>query len=136
MDRSESQEFLAQTPLELFVGGRWLGSSDAKTFQRFDPGTGEVLAEVYQATPEDLGRAVDSAGDAFRQRGWSQLAPSERAVYLQGLADLVEARQSVIAEIESLDVGKPLAQAQWDVQNFCQTSLFCPFLYPASCASS
>jgi len=120
-ENRESQEFLNQSPLKFFVGGRWLSPSGAKTFQSFDPGTGEVLAEVYQASPEDVSGAVDAAADAFRKSGWSQLTPNERAVYLHRLADLVDARRPVIAEIESLDVGKPLAQAQWDAQNFCQT---------------
>jgi acyl-CoA reductase-like NAD-dependent aldehyde dehydrogenase len=115
------QDFLGKTPHEFFIGGKWLASSDGKTFTTYDPGAGERLAEVYEASAEDVRKAVGAAEEAFRKEGWSRLAPNERAVYLQELADLVEARQSVIAEIESLDVGKPLAQAQWDVQNFCQT---------------
>jgi acyl-CoA reductase-like NAD-dependent aldehyde dehydrogenase len=121
IEQKEVQDFLGKTPLEFFVGGKWVASSDERTFRTFDPGTGEMLAEVYEATPKDVATAVSAAADAFREQGWSRLAPNERAVYLQDLADLVEARQSVFAEIESLDVGKPLAQAQWDVQNFCQT---------------
>jgi acyl-CoA reductase-like NAD-dependent aldehyde dehydrogenase len=121
IEQKEVQDFLGKAPLEFFVGGKWVASSDEKTFRTFDPGTGEMLAEVYEATPKDVATAVSAAADAFREQGWSRLAPNERAVYLQDLADLVEARQLVFAEIESLDVGKPLAQAQWDVQNFCQT---------------
>ena len=121
IEQKEVQDFLSKTPLEFVVRGNWVASSDARTFRTFDPGTGEVLAEVYEANAKDVAAAVGAASDAFRQLGWSRLTPNERAVYLHDLADLVEARESVIAEIESLDVGKPLAQAQWDVQNFCQT---------------
>jgi len=121
MNHTETQRFLAQSPLEFFIGGRWLAASNAATFKTFDPGTGEALAEVYEASPPDVGKAVEAAAEAFRQERWARLDPSERAIYLQRLADVVEAHQSVVAEVESLDVGKPLAQAEWDVQNFCQT---------------
>jgi acyl-CoA reductase-like NAD-dependent aldehyde dehydrogenase len=80
-----------------------------------------MLAEVYEAAPQDVNKAVEVAAEAFRRPGWADLAPNERAVYLQRLADHVEAHRAILAEIESLDVGKPLAQTDRDVQNFCQT---------------
>lgn len=115
------REFLSQPELRFSVGGKWLASSDSKTFPTHDPGTGELLAEVYEASPEDVGRAVEAAAEAFRKGSWATMAASERAVLLHRLADLVEKHKPEFSEIESLDVGKPLAQAQWDIQNFCQT---------------
>src|SRR5258706_15834048 len=94
---TEIHQFLSQSPVKLFIGGKGLQASDSRTFKTFDPGTGELLAEVYEATPEDVATAVEAATDAFRQLGWSQLQPNERAVYLHRLADLVEARKSIIA---------------------------------------
>jgi acyl-CoA reductase-like NAD-dependent aldehyde dehydrogenase len=120
IESPEINEFLGQSPLKFFVGGEWIASSAAKSFRTVDPGTGELLAQIYEATAQDVSSAVDAASQAFN-RGWGELLPNERSVYLHRLADEVENHQSIIAEIESLDVGKPLAQAQWDVQNFCQT---------------
>ena len=114
-------QFLAQLPVKFFVGGAWLSSSDSRTFRTYDPGKGEVLAEIYEATPQDVDKAVEAAAAAFRRPGWANLAPNDRAGYLHRLADLVEAHRAILAELESLDVGKPLAQADWDVNNFCQT---------------
>jgi aldehyde dehydrogenase (NAD+) len=117
-----TRAFLEESPLKLFSDGSWVAASKSNTFKTYDPGTGQVLAEVYEADTTDVDRAVKCAKRAFeRKGGWAQLSPSERAVYLHQLADLVEADLSVLAEIESLDVGKPLSQAEWDVQNFCQT---------------
>jgi len=113
--------FLQKSSVRLFIDNAWVSSQDSKTFKTYDPGTGEVLAEVHEAGASDVDSAVQAAKRAFQANGWSKLSPSARAVYLHNLADLVEADQSVLAEIESLDVGKPLAQARWDVQNFCQT---------------
>jgi aldehyde dehydrogenase (NAD+) len=121
IQHKEVQEFLSKAPLSFSVGGKWVPSSNGKTFPTFDPGTGEILAEVYEATAQDVEKAVAAAAHAFTHSGWARLAPNERAVFLHRLADLVEGQRDVVAEIESLDVGKPLAQAQGDVQNFCQT---------------
>ena len=119
--KKEVQEFLDQSPLGCFIGGKWRAAASGKTFATVDPGSGEVLAKVYEADAREVDAAIGAASQAFRKEGWAQLPPGERAAYLHRLADLVEARATVIAEIESLDVGKPLAQAQGDVQNFSQT---------------
>src|ERR1700704_6521279 len=113
------REFLGGGPLGSFIGGEWRTFPSSNLFQTFDPGTGEVLAAVYEATPQDVADAVDAATHAFVTSGWADLAPNKRAAYLHRLADLVENRRSEIADLESLDVGKPLAQAEYDVQNFC-----------------
>ncbi len=116
-----ARTFVAQDRIKFFISGEWLSSSTAKPFPVFDPGTGQLLTHVYEASPQDVDSAVQAAARAFRSGPWAAMAPNERAVYLHRLADLVENRRSEVAEIESIDVGKPLAQAEWDVQNFCQT---------------
>lgn len=118
--REEVAAFLQQSPLKLFIAGKWTEPANASYVPVFDPGTGEKLAEISEASPTDVGRAVDSAADAFAG-DWSKFLPSERSYLLHSLADLVESRADTIAEIESLDVGKPLPQARADVQNFSQT---------------
>lgn len=117
----EVKVYLSQAPLKYFVGGEWVAPAGGQTFETVDPGTGKVLAAVYAAGKEDVAKAVEAAKRAFHEGKWSHLSPNERAVFLHRLAEAVESRQEVLAELESLDVGKPLAQASWDVQNFCQT---------------
>jgi aldehyde dehydrogenase (NAD+) len=77
IEHKEVRDLLSKTPLEFFVGGKWVASSDARTFRTFDPGTGEVLAEVYEANAKDVATAVGAASDAFRQQSWSRLTPGD-----------------------------------------------------------
>lgn len=117
----EVQRFLAAGPLGLFIGGEWRQAKQGRVFDTVDPGSGAVLAKVAEGDGADVADAVEAARRAFRESGWAQMPPNERGVLLHRLADLVEKHAATLAEIESLDVGKPLAQAQWDVANFSAT---------------
>lgn len=112
---------LGPSPLRFFIGGQWRQGARGDTFATRDPGTGELLANVCGATEDDVDAAVQAASRAFRDSGWASIGPRERAVYLHRLAGLVEDHSAILAEIESLDTGKPLPQAAWDVANFSQT---------------
>jgi aldehyde dehydrogenase (NAD+) len=121
MKTAPEQNTIGPRPLQFVVGGKRIPSSDGGTFSVYDPGTGECVTDVYEATVEDVDRAVDAAKHAFNEKPWATLPANERSVCLQRLADCVEAHASEIAELESIDVGKPLGQAAWDVQNFSDT---------------
>jgi acyl-CoA reductase-like NAD-dependent aldehyde dehydrogenase len=118
---STAENFIRRDCHKFFVAGQWLPSSGSKKFGVFDPGTGELLTNVYEASPDDVDLAVREAARAFKEGPWPNMRPDERAVYLHRLADLVESNQPIISEIECRDVGKPIAQAEWDVKNFSQT---------------
>lgn len=118
---SPVRTFLSGSPLGLFIGGHWVPSKRKQTFDTVDPGSGSVLAQVYNGEAEDVDAAVEAARKAFRHSGWASMAANERGVYLHRLADLVEQHKDTLAEIEALDVGKPLPQAQFDIANFSQT---------------
>lgn len=117
----EVQAFLAEETLGSFVGGKSVFSEDGTTFTTFDPGSGQKLAEVHDLQPNDVARAVDVANEAFRNQAWANLSPNERGALLHRLADEVERRKPIIAQIEALDAGKIESQAQGDVQNFVDT---------------
>ncbi len=117
----ETTSFLSQGPLKGFIGGKNVGSSNGETFITHDPGSGETIAEVSHFQPDDVNRAVESADKAFRETEWAKLPPNERGVILHRLADEVEERKSIIGQLESLDAGKILWQAEGDVQNFVDT---------------
>ena len=80
-----------------------------------DPATGEPLAEVEAAGPGEVHAAVTAARAATDDRRWAGLHPDARAVLLGEVATSIEAHAAELAELEVLDVGKPLAQAQADV---------------------
>jgi aldehyde dehydrogenase (NAD+) len=76
-----------------------------------DPGTGEHIARIALADEADVDAAVQSAEDAYRRGSWGGLPIPERAAHLRRLADLIEARQDILSQIESLDEGKPVSDA-------------------------
>jgi aldehyde dehydrogenase (NAD+) len=107
--------------MKLFIGGQWVEAVRKGKFETRDPGTGKVLAEVAAAEQGDVNRAVEAAQQAFKKSGWPALPANDRAVVLHRLADLIDKHQDVLAQIESLDVGKPIAQAAGDVSFAAQT---------------
>ncbi|MHB8572382.1 MAG: aldehyde dehydrogenase family protein [Candidatus Dormibacteria bacterium] len=104
-------QFLAEQPKKLFINGKFVPSASGKTFDSLNPATGEVLARVAEGDAEDIDRAVKAARDAFTNGSWSMLPPAERARRLWKLSDLVEENQDSLAELESLDNGKPYNEA-------------------------
>jgi aldehyde dehydrogenase (NAD+) len=93
----------------LFVGGEWLES--AETYTTISPATEEPLAEIAQATPEEVAGAVASAREAF-ENGWSGLRGSERAKYLFRIARILQERAREFAVLESLNGGKPIKESR------------------------
>lgn len=117
----EVAEFLSKGPLAAIIGGQWVESASGETFATCDPGSGEVLAQVHAMQPEDVDRAVKAADRAFQETSWARMTPNERGALLHRLADAVEKRKAIFAQIEALDCGKILSQAEGDVQNFVDT---------------
>lgn len=117
----EVAEFLGGSPLKAVIGGKEVESSNREVFATCDPGSQEILAEVAAMQPDDIDCAVRAAAEAFARSGWAQLPPNERGVLLHRFADAVEKRKPIFAQIESLDAGKILGQAEGDVQNFVET---------------
>jgi acyl-CoA reductase-like NAD-dependent aldehyde dehydrogenase len=117
----EVGKFLDKPLQRPWVGGKEATSSDGATFDTHDPGSGEKLATVPHFSVPDVDTAVSAAQRAFEKSGWATLPPNERGALLHRLADEVERRLKIIAQIESLDAGKIEAQAQGDVANFVAT---------------
>ena len=90
----------------LFIGGRFADSVDGRTFEVFNPHDGSKLADVAEARPADIDRAVEAARRAFPE--WSGVAASDRGRLLLRLADAVEANAEELARLESMDTGHPL----------------------------
>jgi aldehyde dehydrogenase (NAD+) len=92
-----------------FVGGEWLEPKE--TYTTIDPSSEEPLAEVGQATDEEVQLAVAAAREAF-ENGWSALAGSERAKYLFRIARILQERSREFAVLESLNGGKPIRESR------------------------
>ena len=117
----EVARFLAN-PQQMFIDGQWRDAAGGQTFEVRDPGNGDIIAKVAAGEQADVDLAVEAARRAFRQSGWATLPANDRSVTLHRLADLVDKHREILAQIESLDVGKPFAAARaGDVPNVSQT---------------
>src|SRR5437016_982662 len=98
----------------MFVDGQRSWGSSGSTFDAIDPATGEVFAAVALADHRDVDTAVAAARAAV-DAGWAGLPPVRRVRILNRLAALLREQRAEFARLESLDVGKPLRQAEDDV---------------------
>src|SRR5579863_2521849 len=99
-------------PGRLLIDGQWVDGS--KQFDIINPATGDVLTQIAEAFAADLDRAVEAARRAFEDRNgaWRKLSASERGRLLWKLADLVEKNIEELAELETLDNGKPIFESR------------------------
>ncbi|MDP9268611.1 MAG: aldehyde dehydrogenase family protein [Acidobacteriota bacterium] len=107
----KASSFVAKTG-KILIGGKWSDAASGKTFDTYNPATGEVLARVAEGDREDIDRAVKAARKAFEESAWSTMTASERGKLMWRLADLLEKNLEEFATLESLDNGKPLTIAR------------------------
>src|SRR5258708_20634302 len=100
-------------PGGLLIDGQWVDG--AKSFETVNPATGEVLTQVAEASRADLDRAVEAARRTFDDRNGPgrKLSASERGRLIWRLADLVEKNIDELAELETLDNGKPIFESRY-----------------------
>lgn len=99
---------------KMYVGGAWVDSRSRQTFETIDPATEEALASVPRGRPEDIDDAVAAARAAF-EGVWGQTRPRDRADLLFRLANAIRMHADELAELETLDQGKPLATSKREV---------------------
>jgi phenylacetaldehyde dehydrogenase len=92
---------------KILIDGKWSDAASGKTFDTYNPATGEVLARVAEGDRTDIDRAVKAARKAF-DGPWSRMTASERGKLIWKLADLLEQHLEEFATLETLDNGKPL----------------------------
>ena len=109
-----AREFIARSPHALLIGGERPPAADGRTFATVDPATGDEICEVSQAGDADVDTAVAEARGAL-EGPLRKVSPSKRAGLIYNLAELIKANGEELAELESLDNGKPLAGAKGDV---------------------
>lgn len=113
MSAAREIDVIASVPKGLLIGGQWRDAASGHTFAVHDPSTGDVLAEVADATPEDGMAALDAAAAA--QAVWAATAPRERGEILRRAFDIVTARAEDFALVMTLEMGKPLAESRAEV---------------------
>ena len=94
--------------VRLFIDGRFEESLPGTTFASIDPATEETIAEIFEAAPVDVDRAVAAARRAFDDGPWPRMSPEERAAYLNAIADALEENTTTLTLLESMDTGLPI----------------------------
>jgi acyl-CoA reductase-like NAD-dependent aldehyde dehydrogenase len=106
-----AREFVSR-PQRLLIGEERADAADGQTFATLDPSSGREIAAVAQAGGEDVRRAVDAAREAFDRGKWATMAAGGRERLLHALAQAIDDHAQELAELESLDNGKPVGLAK------------------------
>jgi acyl-CoA reductase-like NAD-dependent aldehyde dehydrogenase len=106
-----AREFISK-PHRLLIGAERPEAADGRTFATLDPASGQEIAQLPLAGTEDVAHAVAAARAAFAEGPWSSMPASAREQLMLALADALDQRAREIAQIESLDNGKPVGLAQ------------------------
>lgn len=101
-------EFLERGTHKLFINNQWVAGKESMTFAVDDPATGEEICQATAGGKEDIAEAVEAATRAFRPgASWRTMTPAKRGELLWKFADLIERDQRILAELDTLDNGKP-----------------------------
>jgi phenylacetaldehyde dehydrogenase len=106
-------QFLQGRAKKMLIGADWADAADGRTIDAVNPATGEVLATFPAGGRADVDRAVRAAREAFDGGAWRKMTPSERAKVLWKVGDLIDAHIDELAELETLDQGKPIWVARY-----------------------
>jgi len=104
-------QFLA-TPKKMLINGKWVAAASGKTFDVTNPATGSVIAKVAEGDKADIDAAVQAARRAFESGPWATMTPSDRGKLIWRIGDLISKYRDELAELESIDNGKPFAVAK------------------------
>lgn len=109
------ESFVSQ-PKRLLINGEWVNAKSGKTFDVFNPATDQVIAQVAEGDAADVESAVKAARDAFDGTGgggaWSTMTASDRGRLIWKIGELIEENADQLAQLETLDNGKPLGVAR------------------------
>ena len=107
----------AVTSYQMYIDGKFVDAKSGKTFDVYDPSTEAVIAKVPAGGPEDVDRAVKAAHRAFYEDGWKGVSAQERGRVLFRLAERIRARRSELAELETVNSGKPIVESEYDMDD-------------------
>ena len=106
----------------LYIDGEYVDALDGGRFATVNPADGEVIAEMAAGTSKDVDRAVAAARRAFKSGAWAKMAPRARMAVLYRFADLIDEHAEELAVLETLDMGKPIADVvNVDLPAVCET---------------
>src|SRR5215510_2539159 len=98
-----------------FIDNQWTASK--KTRDVVNPFNGETIATVAESSQKDVGAAIDSARAAFDRGPWRESTAQQRGRILFAMADLVRKHSAMLAELETLNCGKPIVESEFDMKD-------------------
>src|ERR1700733_9137433 len=107
----QTVEQFTASPRQLFINGQRTDAASGKSFETPNPATGDTLARIAEGDAEDIDRAVRAARKAFDEGPWGRITPSERGRIIWRIGDLILEHAEELAQLESLDNGKPYGVA-------------------------
>src|SRR5439155_1050800 len=110
--QSAVERFVGAPVRKMLIDGKWVEAASGKKFETINPATGQVLARVAEGDKEDIDRAARAARRAFDDGKWARINPTERQRLLLRIADLIEANGDELAQLETLDNGKPFTESR------------------------
>ena len=108
------QAVLDAVPKQLYIAGRWRDGAGGETLAVEDPATGQEIARVADATPQDALDALGAAHEAWHG-DWRESAPRERSDILRRAYEAIVARTDELALLMTLEMGKPLAESEAEI---------------------
>lgn len=121
----ETMDFVARQH-GCFINGQSVPALSGEHIDVYEPSTGAKLTTIAAAEEADVDLAVQSADKAQREGPWARMAPSEREAVLFRLADLIDRNSQILAELECLDMGKPIVEAR-DV-DVAESASYCRYM--------
>jgi acyl-CoA reductase-like NAD-dependent aldehyde dehydrogenase len=110
---SDAAREFASRSHQLLIDGEHVDAGQGGTFETIDPATGEAITTLAQGTAEDVHAAVKAARGALEAGPWRTASAADRAKLLNKFADQLEANADELAQLESLDNGKPVKMARF-----------------------
>ncbi len=105
-----------------YIDGEWTEGTSNRILQVENPATGEIIDRVYESSIEDTKRAIQAAKKSFYEtREWRDMDSQQRADILLKIADYIEEEKDLFAKLETVDNGKPLREAQGDIDDGIHT---------------
>lgn len=102
--------------LKMFIDNQWINSNSGEIIETKNPANMEVLANFPRSNADDIDQAVRAASKAFKSTEWREILPAERSRIMLKIASLIRENKNELAELETLDMGKPLTQSYSDVE--------------------
>jgi acyl-CoA reductase-like NAD-dependent aldehyde dehydrogenase len=115
------REFLTGPAKKLLIDGKWVAARSGKTFETINPANEEVLGLVAEGEKADVDDAVRAARKAFETGKWPSIGPHQRARYLFKIAEMVEDHADELAQLITLDNGKPISESVIEVNRTAET---------------